>query len=263
MLQYAASDTMLVDYYTKEHTGNFNLHIPEDRCAYLIFGDGREGFYDSGDHAIRMDRSSMFFRKNDTVSMYWFNTSDHIELQLSDTIQVMEQMLKSVDPDLKLFAPVDVRVNMELSVRIEDCERLLQLLLEKEERESKPVLNLQWLTSYLEKKLHYVLEEAVNTSKQQSGTGIFSLSRLSEDVEAELIGEICDLLESLSFEMVAVRITQIVPTRSGMAEFQQKERESLAWYNQVQMDRYSRRKSSQVKNSQVRNTRNVGKVAGF
>lgn len=249
---------MLVDYFTREHTGNFNLHIPEDRCAYLKFSDGRAGFYDSGDHAIRMDRTAALFRRNDRVSMYWFNLSDHIELQLSDTVQVMEQMLRSVDPDLKLYAPVDVRVNMELTIRIEDREKLLQLLLEKEDQESKPVLDKIWLTEYLEKKLHYILEESVNTYKQQSGTSMFGLSNLSEDVETALIGEICDILESLSLEMVAVRISQIAPTRSGMNNFQEKERETLAWYNQVQMDRYSRRKSTHV-----RNVNKIGKAAGF
>lgn len=247
MLQYASSDDILVDFFTKEHHGNFDLHIPKDHCAYLRLSDGREGFFESGDHTIRMDRASTIFRRYETVSMYWFNLSDHIELHLSDTVQVMEQMLKSVDPDLKLYAPVDVKVNMDITVRIEDREKLLKLLTGRQAQEDRPVLDKHWLTEYLENKLHYILEETVNSFKQQSGTGIFNLSGLSEDVEGALIGEIWDLLESMSLELVAARIVQIAPTRTGMEEFQEKESDTLSWYNQVQMDKFSRRKSNHVK----------------
>ncbi|MCQ2509894.1 MAG: hypothetical protein MJ116_05465 [Lachnospiraceae bacterium] len=247
MLQYAVSEDKLVDFFEREHHGNFEFHVPENQCAYLQLSDGREGFFESGDHTIRLDRASALFRKYETVSMFWFNLSDHIELHLSDIVQVMEQMLKSIDPDLKLFAPVDVRVNMDLTVRIEDREKLLQLLFDRQEQDYSPVLEKQWLTKYLENKLHYILEETVNSFKQQSGTGIFNLSGLSEDVEGALIGEIWDLLESMSLELVAARIVQIAPTRAGMEEFQEKESDTLSWYNQVQMDKYSRRKSNQVK----------------
>ncbi|MDO4489748.1 MAG: hypothetical protein Q4B85_01545 [Lachnospiraceae bacterium] len=247
MLQYSASENMLVDFVKREHQGNFDLHIPMGQCAYLQFSDGREGFYESGDHRIRMDRPSLLFRRAETVSMYLFNLSDHIELHLHDTVQVMEQMLKKVDPELRLYAPVDVRVDLELTVRIEDREKLLKLLFDRQNREQTQSLDKEWISEYLERRMHYLLEESVNSFKQKSGTGIFNLSSLSDEVEGALIGEICDLLESLSLELVAARISQIMPTRAGILQFQERESESLAWYNQVQMDRFSRRKSSQVK----------------
>lgn len=247
MLQYAASDNMLVDFYTGEHQGNFDLHVPQGQCAYLQLSDGREGFFESGDHKIRMDRASVLFHRYEKVSMFWFNLSDSIELHLSDTVQVMEQMLKSVDPELRLFAPVDVQVNMDITVRIDDREKLLRLLFDKQEENYAPVIDKQWLTEYLEHKLHYILEEAVNTCKQNSGSSMFTLSEVSEEVEAALIDDICGLLESMSLEMVAARIVHISPTRMGMMAFQNKEAETLSWYNQVQMDRFSRRKSNHVK----------------
>lgn len=247
MLQYAASENMLVDFFTREHQGNFDLHIPQGQCAYLQLSDGRGGFYDSGDHTIRMDRAGNLFRRAGIVNMYWFNLSDHIELHLSDTVQVMEQMLKSVDPELKLYAPVDVRVKMDITVRIEDREKLLKLLFDKEGEDSAPVLDTGWLTEYLEHKLHYLLEEAVNTSKQESESSIFNLSGMSDQVEGALIGEIWDILESMSLELVAARISHIAPTRNGMAGFQEKESETLSWYNQVQMDRFCRRKNNNAR----------------
>ncbi len=246
MLQIAAGENMLVDYMTREVQGNFDFHIPEGQCAYLQLSDGREGFYESGDHRIQADHSLSLFRRSDRVRLYWFNLSDHIELHLSDTVQVMEQMLKTVDPELRLYAPVDVRVQMELTIRIENREKLLRLLMEQQEEDYEPVLEKEWLTEYLEEKLHYLLEESVNTCRKQSGIGIFQLSRLSEDVECALVGAICDLLESMSLEMMAVRISKIAPTGDGLYRFQEKEAETLAWYNQVQMDRFSRRKSRQV-----------------
>ncbi len=247
MLRYAASETMLVDYVIKEHPGNFDLHIPKGQCAYVQFSDGREGFLESGDHKIRTDRAISLFRKAEKISMYWFNLSDHIELHLTDTVPVMEQMLKSVDPELKLFAPVDVNVSMDVSVRIEDREKLLQLMLERQEQEAEPVLDTEYLEEYLQDMLHYHLEEALNASRAQSGTGIFQLSSLSEKLECSLIGELCDLLESMSLELVAARISQIAPDQEGLEQFQKKEAETLSWYNQVQMDKFSRRKSSQVR----------------
>ncbi len=243
MLQYAASENMLVDYFTKEHLGNFDFHIPSGQCAYVLFGDGREGFFESGDHRIRMDRSAALFHRYETVSMYMFNLSDHIVLHLSDIVQVMEQMLKSVDPDLRLYAPVDVQVDMDVTVRIEDRNRLLKLLRSRQEQDDEPVLEKERLTEYLEQKLHYILEESLNACRQKSGVSIFSLLGLSEDLECSLIGELCDLLESMSLELVAARVTQIAPTRGGFRRFQEKEEETLSWYNQVQMDRFRRRKS--------------------
>ncbi|MDO4616726.1 MAG: hypothetical protein Q4B03_04635 [Lachnospiraceae bacterium] len=243
MLQFAASDNMLVDYFTKEQSGNFELHVPRGQCAYLQLSDGREGFFESGDHRIRLERSSALFRRFETVSMYWFNLSDHIELHLSNSVQVMEQMLKSVDPELRLFAPVDVEISMDVTVRIEDREKLLQLLLDRQEEDGDPVLNKEWLTEYLEEKLQYILEESLNNGKQRTGISICKLSHLSEDVECALIGELCDLLESVSLELVAARISRIRPTQEGLEHFQRKEAETLSWYNQVQMDKFSRRKS--------------------
>lgn len=247
MLQYAASDNMLVDFFSGEHQGNFDLHVPQGQCAYLQLSDGREGFFESGDHKIRMDRASILFRRYEKVSMYWFNLSDSIELHLSDTVQVMEQMLKSVDPELRVFAPVDVQVNMDITVRIADCKKLLQLLMDKQEEDYAPVLDKEWLMEYLEQRLHYILEESINTSKKEYGSSIFNLSEISEEVEAALIDDICELLESMSLELVAARIVQIAPTRMGMMAFQEKEAETLSWYNQVQMDRFSRRKSNHIK----------------
>ncbi len=235
---------MLVDYVTREHPGNFDLHIPENQCAYLRFSDGREGFFESGDHRIRMDRSLSLFRKSETVSMFWFNLSDHIELHLTDTVQVMEQMLKSLDPDLRLYAPVDMEVGLDVTVRIENREKLLQLLVEMQEQEIAPVLDTEWLSDYLQERMHYILEESLNAVKRESGISIFNLSRLSEEVECAVIGELCDLLESLSLELVAARITGINPSQEGMESFQDREAETLSWYNQVQMDRFSRRKGS-------------------
>lgn len=247
MLQYSASDNMLVDFYTGEHQGNFDLHVPQGQCAYLQLSDGREGFFESGNHRIRMERNSSLFRRYSTINMFWFNLSDHIELHLSDTVQVMEQMLKTVDPELKLYAPVDVRVQMDITLRIENREKLLKLMREKQENDYEPVLDKEWLTEYLENKLHYMLEENVNALKQQSGTGIFNLFGMADDLEGALVCDICDLLESMSLELVAARITEIEPTRRGMMDFQEREADTLAWYNQVQMDKFSRRKSTHVK----------------
>ena len=239
MLRYAASDNMLVDYSTKTCQGDFNLLIPEDQCAFLQLSDGRNGFLDAGEHTIRIDCSASANKHHETIRMYWFNLSDHIELHLSDTVTVMEQLLKTVNPELKLYAPVNVRVNTSLTIRIADRGKLLRILSARQAQNFKPVLDKQWLTRYLEKKLHYILEDAVNHAKQETGASLSHLLSMTDAIEVEMISDICEFLESMSLELVAAHVYQISPTSDGLAGFQEKEAETLTWYNQVQMDRFS------------------------
>lgn len=256
MLHYTATDDMLVDYITKEHQGNLDLHVSEDQCAYLQLSDGRKGFFRPGDHTIRMDSYSRPSNQHENIQMYWFNLSNHIVLHLSDTVSVMEQMLKTVDPGLKLYAPVRVCVATDLIVRIANPAKLLKLLFARQAGDSRPVLDRQWLSAFLEEKLHYILEDSLNNCKQQAATSLSRISELTESLEIAMIYDICDSLEALSLELVAAHITHILPTRESILAFQAKEAETLAWYNQVQMDRFiGGMKSSRTQTSRTQKSR--------
>lgn len=243
MVEYGTSerDSMLVDYRRGKCRDCFDLRVSEDQCVYLRLGSGKSAFFETGDYSIRLNRGSSDSGTTQMVDLFWFNLSDQIELQLDDTIQVMEQMLKSVDPELRLFYPVDVRVRTDITVCIEDREKLLSYLYDRKSRDLAPILDKNWLQNILTKRLHDITEETVNRYKSESRLSIVELQELKEAVEVAMISDICAVLDSLGLELVALRTASIVPTRNGIDALRGKEAETLAWYNQVQMDRYCKR----------------------
>ena len=243
MVEYTAAgnESMLVDYRRGECRDCFDLHVSENQCAFLQLGSGKKGFFEAGVHSIRLDRGRSCFRKPETVDLFWFNLDDQIELHLDDTIQVMEQLLKAVDPELKMFQPVDVRVQTHITVRIEDRVRLLKYLYGRKTRDLAPVLDKNWLQDLMTRRLHDLIEETVNRAKAKTDLSILELMELAETVEVAMINDVCSILDSLSLDLVAVRVARIAPTREGIETFHEKEAETLDWYNQVQMDRFSKR----------------------
>ena len=243
MVEYGTSerDSMLVDYRRGKCRDCFDLRVSEDQCVYLRLGSGKSAFFETGDYSIRLNRGSSDSGTSQMVDLFWFNLSDQIELQLDDTIQVMEQMLKSVDPELRLFYPVDVRVRTDITVCIEDREKLLSYMYGRKSRDLAPILDKNWLQNILTKRLHDITEETVNRYKSESRLSIVELQELKEAVEVAMISDICAVLDSLGLELVALRTASIVPTRNGIDALRGKEAETLAWYNQVQMDRYCKR----------------------
>lgn len=239
----AGNDSMLVDYRRGEYRDCFDLHVSENQCAFLRFGSGKKGFFEAGDHAIRLDRSRSCFQKPETVDLFWFNLDDQIELHIDDTIQVMEQLLKTVDPELKMFQPVDVRVQTHITVRIEDKVKLLKYLYGRKSRDLAPVLDKNRLQSLMTRRLHDLTEETVNRAKSKADLSILELRELAETLEVAMINDICSILDPLSLDLLAVRVARIAPTREGIEAFHEKEAETLDWYNQVQMDRFSKRSS--------------------
>ena len=235
MVEYGASgrNSMLVDYRRGKCRDCFDLRVSENQCVYLRLDSGKSAFFEAGDYSIRMNRGSSASGITQMVDLFWFNLSDQIELQLDDTIQVMEQMLKSVDPELRLFYPVDVRVRTDITICIEDREKLLSYLYDRKSRDLAPVLDKNWLQNILTKRLHDITEETVN--------------RYKSEVEVAMISDICTVLDSLGLDLVALRTASILPTRNGIDALRGKEAETLAWYNQVQMDRYCKRSARESK----------------
>lgn len=259
MVEYTAAgnERMLVDYRRGEYRDCFDLHVSENQCAFLQFGSGKKGFFEAGDHSIRLDRGRSYFRKPETVDLFWFNLDDQIELHLDDTIQVMEQLLRAVDPELKMFQPVDVRIQTHITVRIEDRVRLLKYLYGRKSRDLAPVLDKNWLQDLMTRRLHDLIEETVNRAKAKTDLSILELMELAETVEVAMINDVCSILDSLSLDLVAVRVARIAPTREGIETFHEKEAETLDWYNQVQMDRFSKRstRASGTRTSGTRTSR--------
>ena len=87
----------------------------------------------------------------------------------------------------------------------------------------------------------------MNRYKSESRLSIVELQELKEAVEVAMISDICAVLDSLGLELVALRTASIVPTRNGIDALRGKEAETLAWYNQVQMDRYCKRSARESK----------------
>ena len=180
MVEYGASgrNSMLVDYRRGKCRDCFDLRVSENQCVYLRLDSGKSAFFEAGDYSIRMNRGSSASGITQMVDLFWFNLSDQIELQLDDTIQVMEQMLKSVDPELRLFYPVDVRVRTDITICIEDREKLLSYLYDRKSRDLAPVLDKNWLQNILTKRLHDITEETVNRYKSESRLSIVELQEL-------------------------------------------------------------------------------------
>lgn len=249
MLQYLVSDKMLVDYFSGDFHGNFDFQVPEDHCAFLQLSDGRKGFFAAGKHSIPVENNTSLFRRNTTAELFWFNLSDHIEIHLSDTIRSMEQLLKTVIPELKTYHPLDLKVNADITVQIEDKERLLEQLLFRQSKDINPVLDTNWLRHYLEKHLHYQLEESVNRIRTQYDLGMYDLSDITDEIEADMIEDVYNLLHSMSLDLVAFHISRITPDAKSLEAFKAKESEALTWYNQIQMEQFAKRSGRSKKAS--------------
>ena len=253
MVSYITSENMLVDYIRHEYQGTLDLRVSDEQCALLEFSNGKKCFYDTGDHMISLTKNNSLFKRHETVNLFWLNLSDHIELRLFDTIKVMEQLLKNLAPELKTFHPVDVRVMTEITVSIEDREKLLSFLCSRQNPDNRPVLDTARLEQLLIRRLHDKLEDSVNEYKMQFSAGIFDLNTLSEYIEVALIDDIYSVLNALGLDLVAAHIAKIGPTKAGYAEFHKKEEETIDWYNRIQMEQFMK-KNSRVKRKNTKQT---------